>query len=305
MPVAVAVAEPVLPVLHLGKLETLLELPGDSVLPLVTAKVLTTLVPCEKRVPGDTRLHPIALDTTEAKPQPLRLQKKNREGDHRLYYVCTMCGWSGSGRQRHLQQRPDCEGVPCAFVPEGGKGKDEAVKFIARCTPQQARPRRLTALMPHHPVSVRIIPTPTPERPHHHYPCAALQRRHGLPPDGEMPVPKRNADGTLDTNVLYLAVPADAIPGTQARVRVAPFTWDLIHVPEHLKPGDVMQVNIKQVPAKERRKKMRADADGAAAAAAGGEDDAAEHDGMPGGDADSDGDIERARVRMRQAIGTG
>lgn len=74
--------------------------------------------------------------------------------------------------------------------------------------------------------------------------ASAPQLEHGLPPDGELPVPRRLAGGELDHTTLYMTVPEGAEPGTKIRVKTGINTWDFVDVPVHLKPGDVMQLDV-------------------------------------------------------------
>ncbi|KAL1511379.1 hypothetical protein AB1Y20_006180 [Prymnesium parvum] len=196
---------------HLGQLKELLPKASDASLPLVEAHVLPTLLPCEKKRRGDTRLLAIPSYLAESKPQPASLLKRKSSRKHRVYYVCTMrgCGWSGTGRKRHAQSRRACAAVPCSFVlDEGEPLKQQVHAFLSRCTP--------------------------------------AQMELGLPPDGELAVPKRRADGTLDDKVLYVAVPQGAEAGSHVRIRVGVHAWELMQVPAHLRPGDVMELTRKK-----------------------------------------------------------
>ena len=41
-----------------------------------------------------------------------------------------------------------------------------------------------------------------------------------------------------------MTVPMGTTPGSQIRVRTSSVTWDLVHVPEHLRPGDIMEILV-------------------------------------------------------------
>jgi len=214
--------------LHLGTLKGQPAAPGDALVPIVEADVLSLLVPCELKHRGSTRLQFEKMDRLDSKVRPLPLRSK-RKLPSRAYYVCTLqgCNWSGSGRKRHSNKRPDCTAVPCLFERRGDDStKQEVGRFLARCTP--------------------------------------TQREHGLPPDGGIPVPRRGSDGEPDPSVLYMTVPAGASPGSDIRVMVSIGAWDTVHVPDNLAPGDIMQINVaasenkrKRQGENERRKQRR------------------------------------------------
>lgn len=63
----------------------------------------------------------------------------------------------------------------------------------------------------------------------------------------------RLADGKLDYKVLFITVPVDAHPGAQIRVKIGVNAWDLVRVPDHLKPGDVMRLDVASLPQKKPR----------------------------------------------------
>jgi hypothetical protein len=132
-------------VTHVGMLNARQVVPSEYALPCVEATPVPRLIPCEKRVQGDTRTWAVSLTNGCGKLCSLRIWAKDRENRQRSYYACTMtdCGWSGSGRARHAKFKPRCPGVPCTFVVEPSPQvakcnfKEQAARFVARCTATQ------------------------------------------------------------------------------------------------------------------------------------------------------------------------